>query len=173
MDKKPRIFTVSFGSVYPLYVQKAAKKRRTKEEVDEIITWLTGYSGGFSCREFMGRLLDFDPPTCPGSDSALPKKIPNRISCGIDVVPRKFQQHKRCEDRDHRFPRASQHTAGPVAFAEATIRLARNRAIHQNLGQQLWCGPDDAAGGEQANGDRRDRKQRQQLEAIVVEISGP
>jgi hypothetical protein len=45
MDKKPRIFTMSFGSVYPLYVQKAAKKGRTKQEVDEIITWLTGYSG--------------------------------------------------------------------------------------------------------------------------------
>jgi hypothetical protein len=45
MDKKPRIFTTSFASVYPLYVQKAAKKGRTKEEVDEIVTWLTGYSG--------------------------------------------------------------------------------------------------------------------------------
>ena len=45
MDKKPRIFTTSFGSVYPLYVQKAAKKGRTKDEVDEVITWLTGYSG--------------------------------------------------------------------------------------------------------------------------------
>ncbi|ABC83011.1 conserved hypothetical protein [Anaeromyxobacter dehalogenans 2CP-C] len=36
---------MSFASVYPLYVQKAAKKGRTQEEVDEIITWLTGYSG--------------------------------------------------------------------------------------------------------------------------------
>lgn len=45
MDKKPRIFTTSFASVYPLYVQKAAKKGRTQKEVDEIITWLTGYSG--------------------------------------------------------------------------------------------------------------------------------
>ena len=36
---------MSFGSVYPLYVQKAAKKGRTKNEVDEVITWLTGYSG--------------------------------------------------------------------------------------------------------------------------------
>ncbi len=43
MDKKPRIFTTSFASVYPLYVQKAAKKGRTKEEVDAIIAWLTGY----------------------------------------------------------------------------------------------------------------------------------
>lgn len=40
---KPRIFTVSFASVYPLYVQKAEKKGRTKAEVDEIICWLTGH----------------------------------------------------------------------------------------------------------------------------------
>jgi hypothetical protein len=41
---KHRIYTTSFGSVYPLYVAKAEKKGRTKEEVDEIIRWLTGYS---------------------------------------------------------------------------------------------------------------------------------
>jgi hypothetical protein len=44
MEKKHRIFTTSFGSVYPHYLNKAEKKGRTKEEVDEIITWLTGYS---------------------------------------------------------------------------------------------------------------------------------
>jgi len=41
---KHRIFTTSFASVYPLYVAKAEKKGRTKEEVDEILRWLTGYS---------------------------------------------------------------------------------------------------------------------------------
>ncbi|MBI2394435.1 MAG: DUF2200 domain-containing protein [Deltaproteobacteria bacterium] len=45
MEKKPRIFTTPFASVYPLYIQKAARKGRTKEEVDEIIHWLTGYGG--------------------------------------------------------------------------------------------------------------------------------
>ncbi len=35
---------MSFSSVYPLYLQKAEKKGRTKEEVDTIICWLTGYS---------------------------------------------------------------------------------------------------------------------------------
>lgn len=40
---KHRIFTTSFASVYPLYVQKAQRKNRTKEEVDQIICWLTGY----------------------------------------------------------------------------------------------------------------------------------
>ncbi len=43
METKHRIFTTSFASVYPLYVQKAEKKGRTKEEVDTIIRWLTGY----------------------------------------------------------------------------------------------------------------------------------
>jgi len=42
MDK-PRIFTIPFASVYPLYIQKAEKKGRTKAEVDAIIYWLTGY----------------------------------------------------------------------------------------------------------------------------------
>ena len=39
-----RIFAMSFAGVYPHYVTKAEKKGRTKEEVDEIIRWLTGYS---------------------------------------------------------------------------------------------------------------------------------
>lgn len=41
---KHRIYTTSFGSVYPLYVAKAERKGRTKAEVDEIICWLTGYT---------------------------------------------------------------------------------------------------------------------------------
>jgi hypothetical protein len=41
---KHRIFAVSFASVYPLYVAKAVKKGRTKEEIDALIQWLTGYS---------------------------------------------------------------------------------------------------------------------------------
>ena len=38
-----RIFKMKFNGVYPLYVQKAERKNRTKEEVDKIICWLTGY----------------------------------------------------------------------------------------------------------------------------------
>ena len=41
---KNRIYAMSFAGVYPHYVTKAEKKGRTKEEVDEIIRWLTGYS---------------------------------------------------------------------------------------------------------------------------------
>ena len=41
---KHKIYSMSFASVYPHYVNKAERKGRTKEEVDEIIHWLTGYS---------------------------------------------------------------------------------------------------------------------------------
>ena len=41
---KHRIFTTAFSKVYPLYAQKAVRKNRTKDEVDQIIRWLTGYS---------------------------------------------------------------------------------------------------------------------------------
>ena len=38
-----KIFSMAFARVYPAYVNKAEKKGHTKEEVDEIICWLTGY----------------------------------------------------------------------------------------------------------------------------------
>ena len=40
---KHRIFATAFAKVYPMYVQKAERKNRTKEEVDQVIRWLTGY----------------------------------------------------------------------------------------------------------------------------------
>ena len=39
-----RVYKMAFASVYPQYVRKAEAKGRTREEVDEIIRWLTGYS---------------------------------------------------------------------------------------------------------------------------------
>ena len=39
-----RIYSMSVARVYPLYIAKAERKGRTKEEVDEIILWLTGYT---------------------------------------------------------------------------------------------------------------------------------
>lgn len=39
-----KIYKMSFASVYPLYVKKAENKNRTKDEVDKIIFWLTGYN---------------------------------------------------------------------------------------------------------------------------------
>ncbi|MBC2035418.1 DUF2200 domain-containing protein [Listeria booriae] len=57
--KKPRIYTMSFASVYPLYIQKAEKKDRTKAEVDEIIFWLTGYDEA-SLQQVLDQKTDFE-----------------------------------------------------------------------------------------------------------------
>jgi hypothetical protein len=53
-----RIFATKFAKVYPLYVQKAERKNRTKEEVDQVICWLTGYSRS-GLREQIERESDF------------------------------------------------------------------------------------------------------------------
>jgi hypothetical protein len=42
--KKEKLYATSFSKVYPYYIAKAERKGRTKDEVDEIIRWLTGYT---------------------------------------------------------------------------------------------------------------------------------
>jgi hypothetical protein len=44
MRPKQQVFAIKFADVYPLYIQKAERKQRTKAEVDQIIFWLTGYN---------------------------------------------------------------------------------------------------------------------------------
>ncbi len=57
--KKHRIFTTPFASVYPHYVRKAEAKGRKREEVDEVIRWLTGYSPN-ALAEQIERRTDFE-----------------------------------------------------------------------------------------------------------------
>lgn len=56
---KHRIFATEFSMVYPLYVQKAERKNRTKDEVDQIIRWLTGYSQA-SLEKQIEKKVDFE-----------------------------------------------------------------------------------------------------------------
>ncbi len=79
-----RIYSMSFASVYPLYVTKAQKKGRTQEEVDEIIMWLTGYSKD----EFIAT-IDDEVDFRTFFDNA-PKLNPSRklikgVICGVRV----------------------------------------------------------------------------------------
>ncbi|TLX23897.1 DUF2200 domain-containing protein [Chryseobacterium indologenes] len=53
-----KIFTTAFASVYPHYIQKAEKKGRTREEVHEIIFWLTGYDET-ALQEILDNRTDF------------------------------------------------------------------------------------------------------------------
>ena len=82
--KKPRVFAIPFASVYPLYVQKAGKKGRTKEEVDEIIAWLTGYDG-----QQLKRVID-EKVDLETFFARAPRMNPNRVLikgvvCGVRV----------------------------------------------------------------------------------------
>jgi hypothetical protein len=54
-----RVYRMAFGKVYPLYVQKAERKGRSKAEVDEIIFWLTGYDAS-ALRKIIAEEVDFE-----------------------------------------------------------------------------------------------------------------
>ena len=54
-----RVYKMKFGTVYPMYIKKAEKKGRTKEEVDDIIFWLTGYDE-VSLQEQIIKECDFE-----------------------------------------------------------------------------------------------------------------
>jgi hypothetical protein len=79
-----RIFGVPFVKVYPMYVQKAERKNRTKEEVDRIIRWLTGYDEA-GLRQQLEQENDFET-----FFAEAPAMQPNRslikgVVCGIRV----------------------------------------------------------------------------------------
>jgi hypothetical protein len=79
-----RIFGVKFSKVYPLLVQKAERKDRTRKEVDQIICWLTGYSEK-ELRHQIEREVDFDT-----FFKQAPAMHPNRrlikgVVCGVRV----------------------------------------------------------------------------------------
>ncbi len=59
MNHNARIYKMSFAGVYPLYIQKTEKKGRTKEEVDAIIFWLTGYNEQ-TLQQHLNRKSDFE-----------------------------------------------------------------------------------------------------------------
>ncbi len=79
-----RIPRLKFSSVYPHYVQKAEKKGRTKDEVDEVIRWLTGYTAA-GLEKQIARQNDFET-----FFSEAPKVHPNAklitgVVCGVRV----------------------------------------------------------------------------------------
>lgn len=79
-----RIFAMSFAKIYPLYLQKVERKGKTKEEVDEIICWMTGYD-----EEGLQRVLE-NEMTLEEFFTKAPKLHPNRslikgVICGVRV----------------------------------------------------------------------------------------
>jgi hypothetical protein len=79
-----RIYTTSFASVYPHYVAKAERKGRTKDEVDEIINWLTGYSEA-GLEEVLEQRTDFETffARAPAMNPA--RSLIKGVVCGVRV----------------------------------------------------------------------------------------
>ena len=84
MTAKHRIFGTSLASVYPLYVNKAEKKGRTKKEVDEIIRWLTGYSQkGLEAQ--LERKTDFETFFAKAPQLNPSRALIKAVICGVRV----------------------------------------------------------------------------------------
>ncbi|MET0348512.1 MAG: DUF2200 domain-containing protein [Rhizobacter sp.] len=79
-----RIFSTPFSKVYPMYVQKAERKGRTREEVDQVIRWLTGYDAAGLARQLAAEtdfraFFDQSPAYHPNSE------LITGVVCGVRV----------------------------------------------------------------------------------------
>ncbi len=79
-----RIYSVSFASVYPLYIKKAEKKSRTKEEVDQIIFWLTGYDKK-GLENVIKNQIDFEKFFGNAPNMNTNRKLITGVICGVRV----------------------------------------------------------------------------------------
>lgn len=75
---------MSFASVYPLYIAKAEKKGRTKAEVDQIITWLTGYNSN-QLKNQIDQQTDFETFFAQAPKLNPSRKLITGVICGIRV----------------------------------------------------------------------------------------
>ncbi|MBV7410889.1 DUF2200 domain-containing protein [Maritimibacter sp. DP1N21-5] len=82
--KKHRIYSMAFGSVYPAYIAKAERKGRTKDEVDEIIRWLTGHDQT-GLEQVIEDKTDFETffDTAPAMNPD--RKLIKGVVCGVRV----------------------------------------------------------------------------------------
>jgi hypothetical protein len=79
-----RIFATPFARVYPMYVQKAERKNRTKKEVDQVICWLTGYDQ-VGLQQQIDQENDFETFFAQAPDPHPNSSLITGVVCGIRV----------------------------------------------------------------------------------------
>ena len=79
-----RIYKMKFSGVYPLYIAKAERKGRTKEEVDEIIMWLTGYTQKKLESQIEAK-KDFETFFAEAPELNPKRKLITGVICGVRV----------------------------------------------------------------------------------------
>ena len=79
-----RIFSTAFAKVYPMYVQKAERKGRTQDEVDQVIRWLTGYDqAGLQAQ--IDRQADFETFFAQAPALNPDRALIKGVVCGVRV----------------------------------------------------------------------------------------
>ncbi len=81
---KPKIYSMSFASVYPHYIAKAEKKGRTKAEVDEIICWLTAYTQ-VELEAQLEKQIDFESFFAEAPQLNPSRSLIKGVICGVRV----------------------------------------------------------------------------------------
>jgi hypothetical protein len=82
--KKPAYFSMGMERIYPLYIQKAEKKGRTKAEVDEIIFWLTGHTAR-SLQEALDAGIDLETFYASAPRFQPKANLITGVVCGVRV----------------------------------------------------------------------------------------
>ena len=80
----PKIYSMSFSKIYPLYIAKAERKGRSKSEVDQIIQWLTGYDqAGIEANVADQTDLETFFSSCPEPNPR--RSLVQGVVCGVRV----------------------------------------------------------------------------------------
>jgi len=82
--EKHRIFTMPFAKVYPMYVHKAERKGRTKDEVNQVIRWLTGYDQSALERQ-IAQQTDFENFFAQAPEMNPNASLIKGVVCGVRV----------------------------------------------------------------------------------------
>jgi hypothetical protein len=95
-----RIYKMSFASVYPLYIAKVERKGHTKAEVDEIITWLTGYDQN-ALESLIQDQTDFETFFAKAPRLNPARNLITGVICGVRVedIKEPTMQHIRYLDK--------------------------------------------------------------------------
>lgn len=79
-----KIYDMAFASVYPHYVTKVEKKGRTKDELHEVITWLTGYDEA-GLQQVLDEQISFETFFAQAPALNPDRKLITGVLCGIRV----------------------------------------------------------------------------------------
>ena len=98
--EKEKVFAMKFSKIYPLLVQKAERKNRSKEEVDEVICWLTGYDRKGLARQ-IERETDYETffREAPALNPAWTRITGTVCGCRVEEVEEPLMRQIRCLDK--------------------------------------------------------------------------